>query len=82
MAQIYLIIGIIFLALIVMMVLLGIAIEYIQYNKGICPSCGGKLRLFANDVSGIRGYTCDQCQKYTVWISNKHVDGRMEKSDE
>ena len=43
-------------------------IEPKDFNKGICPKCGTKLRCFDTDSSSARGYCCDNCD-YTVWVS-------------
>lgn len=39
-----------------------------DYNNGICPHCGTKLKNFDMASDGSRGYTCDQCN-YTTWCS-------------
>lgn len=42
--------------------------EYYEYNHGVCRKCGHKLRSFATDSQGGRGYTCDKCGN-SFWIS-------------
>lgn len=43
--------------------------EYKHLNDGICPNCGEPLRHFDTDSQGGDGWTCDFCDKYTVWVS-------------
>ena len=39
-----------------------------DWNNGICPICGHKLRHFDCDSQGGDGWTCDNCN-YTTWVS-------------
>lgn len=47
---------------------IGRYLERKNFNKGVCPNCGTKLRYFDADSQGGRGYTCDKCN-YTTWCS-------------
>jgi len=44
-----------------------------RYNKGVCPHCGEKLTMFDINRHGERGYACDECGNYLVWI-DAHID--------
>lgn len=44
-----------------------------KFNKGICPKCGKRFRLFDISSQGCRGYVCDGCIHY-IWISYDYVD--------
>jgi hypothetical protein len=37
-----------------------------DWNKGVCPKCGGKLKQIGNDNMG---YMCESCREYWVWFS-------------
>ena len=63
-----LVITVIVVACIVSVFIYAVYIEPKQFNKGICPKCGTKLRCFDTDSSSARGYCCDNCD-YTVWVS-------------
>lgn len=39
-----------------------------DWNNGICPICGNKLRQFYTNLQGDDGWTCDNCD-YTTWVS-------------
>ena len=52
--------------------------EYKKFNKGICPKCGKRFRLFDIDSHGARGYVCDDCEHY-IWISYDSVDKNYRK---
>lgn len=39
-----------------------------DFNNGICPHCGTKLKHFDNDSHGGEGWCCDECGYFT-WIS-------------
>lgn len=39
-----------------------------DFNNGICPYCGNKLRHFDDDSQGGQGWCCDECN-HTAWIS-------------
>lgn len=66
--------------LVVLIVLLicpiGQIIEKKHFNNGCCPECGTKLRCFATDSQGARGYTCDACG-YHTWVSYDSVDKKF-----
>lgn len=53
--------------------LLGIHMEELNYNHGICPHCERKLKQFDVDSQGGRGYNCDHCG-YVTWVSYDCVD--------
>jgi predicted RNA-binding Zn-ribbon protein involved in translation (DUF1610 family) len=42
--------------------------EYKNWNGGVCPNCGEKLRYFDTDSQGGEGWTCDKCN-HTAWVS-------------
>jgi len=48
--------------------ILAITSDKKEWNRGKCPVCDLKWRLFDVDSQGGRGYTCDKCDK-TIWIS-------------
>ena len=66
---------------VVVMVLLTIHREKLDYNHGICPRCGNqnvfiemrRLKKFDDDSQGGRGYKCDRCG-YVTWVSYDCVD--------
>ena len=37
-----------------------------DWNKGVCPKCGGKLKQIGGDSMG---YMCENCRKYWIWFS-------------
>ena len=59
--------------LIICGILYGIHIEKIEFNNGICPKCGKKLKWFDTDSQGGRGYCCNDC-RYFTWVSYNCVD--------
>lgn len=63
--------------LIVILVISGILtamyFEYKDFNNGICPRCGKRLKHFDTDSQGGRGYCCNSC-KYFTWVSYNSVD--------
>ena len=67
---------IIIIVLIIILPFYSIYSEKKDFNKGICPRCGGKLHLFDTDSQGGRGYCCHKCQYFT-WISWICVDGKF-----
>lgn len=54
--------------------IVGVSMEHIGYNGGVCRHCKTNLRHFDNDSQGGRGYVCDRCG-YSVWVSYRCVDG-------
>lgn len=54
-------------------IFIGIRIESIEYNKGICPICNGSLHFCDTDSQGGRLYKCSHCN-HTAWVSYKTVD--------
>ncbi|MBE7053451.1 MAG: hypothetical protein E7391_04160 [Ruminococcaceae bacterium] len=52
---------------------IGIILEKKGFNFGYCPICHTKLRHFANDSQGGRGYICDECN-YHTWVTYNCVD--------
>ena len=62
-----------FLVILCLLPFYGIYLEKKDFNKGICPKCGGKLHLFDTDSQGGRGYCCHKCPYFT-WISYNCVD--------
>lgn len=52
---------------------IGIRLETMYYNKGICPVCNGKYEIFDIDSQGSRGYECDTCGN-VIWVSYPCVD--------
>ena len=54
-------------------ILYGIHIEKKDFNSGICPKCGKKLKWFDTDSQGGRGYCCHDC-RYFIWVSYNCVD--------
>lgn len=69
----YVILGLLLAAEIIIPPPISIALEKKSYNNGLCPICGTKLRLFDYDSQGSRGYCCDNCD-YHTWISYNTVD--------
>ena len=63
---IYILIG--FVVIWLVGIVLCILSDIKSYNKGYCPKCGNKLRLFDTDSQGGRGYCCDSCNGYATWI--------------
>ena len=59
-------------------ILYAIYSEYKEFNKGICPKCGKRFRLFDMDSQGGRGYCCNDCGHY-VWVSYDCVDKNYRK---
>ena len=57
-----------FVTLFITCILCAYFIEKKQFNNGICPKCGNRLRYFDTDSHGGKGFTCDNCH-YTVWVS-------------
>lgn len=39
-----------------------------DFNGGVCPRCGSRLKNFDMASDGSRGYDCPKCD-YTVWVS-------------
>jgi hypothetical protein len=68
------------LIFVVVMVLLFIRREEVDYNHGICPHCERKLRKFDEDSQGGRGYMCDCCG-YVTWVSYYCVDRDYKEDD-
>ena len=68
-----LLISTIILTIIAIMTIIEIYIANKQFNKGICPKCGEKLKFFDMDSQGGRGYKCPKC-KYITWVSYSLVD--------
>lgn len=54
-------------------VLVGIYIEYKDFNNGVCPKCGNPLMPFDTNSQGGRGYCCRKCVYFT-WISYDWID--------
>ena len=51
-----------------------------EFNNGICPICGKKLKYFDNDSQGGRGYCCPSIKhKYYTWVSYKFIDKNFNK---
>ena len=44
-----------------------------DFNHGICPICGEKLKYFDSDSQGGRGYMCYN-DYYSAWVSYDSVD--------
>jgi tRNA(Ile2) C34 agmatinyltransferase TiaS len=61
------------LAIIATTLPLSYYLEKKSYNKGFCPICSYRLKLFGRDSHGGRGYRCDNCNYYT-WVSYHSVD--------
>lgn len=59
-------------------VVYSIISDYKTFNKGICPKCGKRFRLFDIDSHGSRGYVCDDCAHY-IWVSYYFVDKNYRK---
>lgn len=72
----FVIVAVITIAVCIALPFIGIHIEKKGFNKGVCPRCGKKLRLFDCDSQGGRGYTCDRCQ-YKSWVSYFTVDRKF-----
>lgn len=60
--------------------LLGIYLEYKDYNHGICKVCGNKLKYFDTDSQGGRGYKCTSCDYFT-FVSWECVDNKNYKEE-
>lgn len=52
---------------------IGIHLERKDFNKGNCPICNHRMKLFDYDSQGGRGYCCHKCGYYT-WVSYGCVD--------
>lgn len=50
-------------------------VEEIEFNKGVCPECGGELKCVDTDSSGSRYWICENRYSnekpcgYECWIS-------------
>ena len=64
----------IILTIIAIMTIIEIYIANKQFNKGICPKCGGHLVLTSLDNSGSRLYTCQDCKEHKVLVCIKYID--------
>lgn len=64
---------IVIIVLVISGILYGIKVEYKDFNSGICPKCGKRLKHFDTDSQGGRGYCCYDCH-YFIWISYDCVD--------
>ena len=53
--------------------IMGIVLESVDFNKGICPHCRTKMEFFDTDSHGGRGYKCQNCGR-KVWVSYNLVD--------
>ena len=71
---------IIIIAVGISLTLLGVLMEKKNFNKGICTECGSKLRLFAYDSHGGRGYCCTHCVHH-VWGSYNCVDRKYKEKE-
>lgn len=59
---------------------LSIIKEKREFNNGICPICGQKLKHFDNDSQGGRGYCCPSIKhKYYTWVSYNFIDKNFNK---
>ena len=68
-----------FIALIISLLALIIYMyvsEIKQYNKGICPHCGGKLKYSHIDMCGNIVFTCEKCKNkiYLSWYKPKNIN--------
>lgn len=57
-------------------ILYGIKVERKEFNNGICPKCGKRLKHFDTDSQGGRGYCCYDCHYFT-WVSYDCVDKKF-----
>lgn len=72
---------IVFIVLIAITVpIVGVHMERVAYNGGVCRHCKTKLRHFDNDSQGGRGYVCDKCG-YVTWVSYNCVDRKVTNND-
>jgi predicted amidophosphoribosyltransferase len=69
------------IATVCLVCLIGIMLEYRDFNHGICPYCWTKLRYFDTDSQGGRGYCCDTCG-YHTWVSYGFVDKDFKEEEE
>lgn len=68
-----LIVCIAIIILVISGILIGMYLEYKDFNNGICPKCGKPLIWFDTDSQGGRGYCCNKC-RYFVWVSYSCID--------
>lgn len=61
--------------------LIGIVLETIEFNHGVCPVCGKKLLYFDSDSQGGRGHRCPNWH-YSAWVSYNCVDKEYRKEKE
>lgn len=51
-----------------------------EFNNGICPICGEKLKHFDDDSQGGRGYCCPSTKhSYYTWVSYRFIDKNFGK---
>lgn len=71
-----LIVCIALIILVITGILIGMYLEYKEFNNGICPKCGKRLKHFDTDSQGGRGYCCCDCHYFT-WVSYDCVDKKF-----
>ena len=60
--------------------LYAIRCEKREFNNGICPICGEKLKHFDDDSQGGRGYCCPSTKhSYYAWVSYRFIDKNFDK---
>lgn len=71
-----LIVCIALIILVITGILIGMYLEYKDFNNGICPKCGKPLILFDTDSQGGRGYCCSKCM-HVAWVSYHWIDKKF-----
>lgn len=66
-----------FMFLMYIKVSLTIYKERKNYNKGICPKCGGTFMIIHIYGNGDREYHCNNCNN-TTWVTYDCVDREIE----
>lgn len=59
-------------------IIIGMYLEYKDFNNGICPKCGKQLKYFDIDSQGGVGYCCKDCHYY-IWVSYNWIEKTIKK---
>jgi hypothetical protein len=62
------------LILVIIGIYWAIYLEKKDWNKGLCPKCGGRWRCYGTTFGGDRFYNCSECNNPGPWISYHNVD--------
>lgn len=71
------IVFLIFMFLMYVKISLAIHKERKNYNKGICPKCGGTFITTHKYVDEAREYHCSNCDN-TIWVTFGCIDREIE----